>query len=380
MDINFAFDSKKTREGLTATLAIHEPRFLGKKAAFTIEHVVKVNDHRPVNDSKVLFKHKFTVDSKRERVVKIPQRILDKHLYTYTGQEIRIRCFGKLTVNDKLIFKDSSVQEDLPAKALKKPSVSRNAQELIEPKDVFSLIKNFRAIPIGSKLAFIGLMLIALPVMALNTYVGIHDQMSSESATWVYSHYDSDGDPESPFLNSLVGSGGIGFAIWLAMRKKLRNYMTFRLRGLPGKIDPKAEYLVSDLIQGKSRADLKDVTLRIVACNLEKGQYVRGSGSTRRTISFSEPSRGVLLYSKTVALIPKSRKSVWSSSDGRVENHFQDSFSFEPMFKILYPPNQVSSTHGLFVHWEVQLLLDDFVDQELVGSPQRFRRKDFFSS
>ena len=50
------------------------------------------------------------------------------------------------------------------------------------------------------------------------------------------------------------------------------------------------------------------------------------------------------------------------------------------MFKILYPPNQVSSTHGLFVHWEVQLLLDDFVDQELVGSPQRFRRGDFFTS
>ena len=157
MDIKFSFDSKKTREGLSATLVIDEPRFLGKKATFTIEHVVKVNDHRPVNDSKVLFKHKFTVDSKRERVVKIPQRILDKHLYTYTGQEIRIRCFGKLSVNDKWIFPDSSVQEDLPAKALKKPSVSRNAQELIEPKDVFSLIKNFRAIPTGSKLAFIGL-------------------------------------------------------------------------------------------------------------------------------------------------------------------------------------------------------------------------------
>ena len=380
MDIDFSFDSKKTRQGLTATLAIPEPRFLGKKARFTIEHIVRVNDHRPVNDSKVLFKHEFKVEGKGERTVKIPQRILDKSLYKYTGQEIRIRCFGKLSVNDKLIFEDSSVQKDLPAKALKKPSVSRDVQELIEPRDVFSLIKNFRAIPTGSKLAFIGLLLIGLPVMALNTYVGIHDQNSPESATWVYSHYDSDGDPASPLFDSLLGSGGIGFVIWMAMRKKLRNYMTFRLRGLPGKIDPKAEYLVSDLVQGKSRADLKDVTLRIVACNLEKGQYVRGSGSTRRTISFSQPSRGVLLYSKTVALIPKSRKSVWSSSDGRVENHFQDSFSFETMFKALYPPNRVSSTHGLFVHWEVQLLLDDFVDQELVGSPQRFRTGDFFQS
>ena len=119
---------------------------------------MKVNDHRPVNDSKVLFKHEFKVEGKGERTVKIPQRILDKHLYTYTGQEIRIRCFGKLAVNDKLIFEDSSVQKGLPAKALKKPSVSRDVQELIEPRDVFSLIKNFRAIPTVSKLAFIGLL------------------------------------------------------------------------------------------------------------------------------------------------------------------------------------------------------------------------------
>ena len=55
MEINFSFDSKKNHDGLSATLAIHEPRFIGKKAVFTIEHVVKVNDHRPVNDSKVLF-------------------------------------------------------------------------------------------------------------------------------------------------------------------------------------------------------------------------------------------------------------------------------------------------------------------------------------
>ena len=36
MDIDFSFDSKKTRQGLTATLVINERKFLGKKATFTI--------------------------------------------------------------------------------------------------------------------------------------------------------------------------------------------------------------------------------------------------------------------------------------------------------------------------------------------------------
>jgi hypothetical protein len=54
--------------------------------------------------------------------------------------------------------------------------------------------------------------------------------------------------------------------------------------------------------------------------------------------------------------------------------------SFEPMFKVLYPPSEVSKSHGLFIYWEIQLIHDDFVDQELEGNTAHFRRGDFFTA
>jgi hypothetical protein len=38
----------------------------------------------------------------------------------------------------------------------------------------------------------------------------------------------------------------------------------------------------------------------------------------------------------------------------------------------------VSKSHGLFVYWEVQLLVDELVDQELTGSVAGLRKEDFF--
>jgi hypothetical protein len=147
--------------------------------------------------------------------------------------------------------------------------------------------------------------------------------------------------------------------------------MTFKLKPITGSINRQSEHTVSDLVHGVSRTDLEDVTLRIVACNMEKGKYVRGSGSNQRTVSFSTPVRGALLYSKKVTLIPKNHS---------VENHFRDSMSFEPMFKVLYPPSEVSESHGLFIYWEVQLIHNDFVDQEMAGKTANFRREDFFTA
>jgi hypothetical protein len=40
----------------------------------------------------------------------------------------------------------------------------------------------------------------------------------------------------------------------------------------------------------------------------------------------------------------------------------------------------ITSTHGLDLCWEVQLILDDFVDQELHGNPDSFVQEDFYKS
>ena len=40
----------------------------------------------------------------------------------------------------------------------------------------------------------------------------------------------------------------------------------------------------------------------------------------------------------------------------------------------------VSSEHGIDLAWEIQLIVDDFVDQELHGDPNAFVQKDFFKA
>jgi hypothetical protein len=317
-----------------------------------------------------MFKHKFTVRGGKV-TVPIPHHVLEDHPFQYDGEQIEIKCFGELVINDKLIRKDTSVQKDLPVEALKKPEVLTNTNELIEPKDVFSFSKNLMAIPTHNKIATLGLLVVSLVVIVVNMLIGYHDQFSPEHATYFYSHFDSDGDGSSPLVKALSGCGAIGAAIWFAIRRQLRKYMTFKFKPITGSINRQSEHAVSDLFYGVSRTDLKDVTLRIVACNMEKGKYVRGSGSNQRTVSFSTPVRGALLYSKKVTLIPKNHS---------VENHFRDSMSFEPMFKVLYPPSEVSESHGLFIYWEVQLIHNDFVDQEMAGKTANFRREDFFTA
>ena len=74
--------------------------------------------------------------------------------------------------------------------------------------------------------------------------------------------------------------------------------MAFHFKAKIRKVSRESTVNVSKLITGQSRIDLIDSVLRVVACNMEKGQYVRGYGSNRRTISFSHPNRAVLLYSK----------------------------------------------------------------------------------
>ena len=376
VDILFSFDPEKgearqpPHAGLRAKLIIPDPELIGKKATFTIKRRVRVKDSRPVHDTEEMFKHKFTVRGGKV-TVPIPHHVLEDHPFQYDGVEIEIQCFSELVINDKLIRKDTSVQKDLPVEALQKPAVNNNTDELIEPKDIFSFSKNLMAIPTHNKIATLGLLIVGLVVIVVNMLIGVHDEFSPRHATYVYSQVDSDGDSSSPIVKALGGCGAIGAAIWFAIRRQLRKYMTFKLKPITGSINRQSEHTVSDLVHGVSRTDLEDVTLRIVACNMEKGKYVRGSGSNRRTVSFSTPVRGVLLYSKKVTLIPKNQP---------VENYFRDPMSFEPMFKALYPPSEVSESHGLFIYWEVQLIHNDFVDQELAGDTVHFRREDFFTA
>jgi hypothetical protein len=346
---------------------VFDPSLLGHRAELRIIRRVKVHDSRAVNSSEKVFTAPIPSLAARNEIAIPRSAVL---LYSYQGSMIDIEVTSEVAVDDGVLF-DTKIVDDEKVGLWAKPEVSTNAKEMIEPKDAFDFIANLRAIPPKNQVITLALALVAGILIAINSWVGIHDQFVPASATWFYDHVDSDGDSESPLFKSLAGSGALGLAVWMAMRQQLRKYMTFGFTALPERICAADALEASSLFHGVSRVDLDHVVLRVVACNMEKGQYKRGSGTKERTVSFSEPVRAVMLYERRIQRIPAGVP---------VENSFDGTISFEPMFRALYPPQMVSSNHGLSVHWEVQLIHEQFIDQELVGPIECFPWEEFLDA
>ena len=270
-------------------------------------------------------------------------------------------------VDDGLLF-DTKISDTQQLALRLKPKIKVNSDRLIEPSDKFSLFDNLKAIPFQAQVITLGLLIVAGLVIIINTIVGAHDQFTPGAQTWFYSHVDSEGEGQSPLMNSLIGSGVLGAAIWLLIKKQLRKYMTFRFKPLPKLLQRLRRYNVSRLVRGKPRVVLKDVRVRIVACNMENGQYKRGSGTDERTVSFTKPVRAVKLFEKRLAHVP---------AGAQLSNYLNEEVSFDPMFDALYPPQMISNSHGIDVYWEVQLIHDDYVDQEIIGPSTKFLYEEF---
>jgi hypothetical protein len=345
------------------------PELVGHDAEFQLVAEVDVQDKRPVNKEVTLYRQKFTVVP-GVKTIKIPR--MKFRAYSYSDKNIEINIHTRLKVDDAIFF-DTKISQEQQIKIGTKPYVREDAKDKIEPNDIFKFFENLKAIPVQNQLITLFLVVVGGLIMLINAAIGIHDQFVPESMTYLYSHVNSEGESQSPLAGSLMMSGVLGVAVWFAMRNQLRKYMKFNLNliNMPANIYPDKTYKVSKFFSGRSRVPLEDITLRIVACNMEKGQYVRGSGSNQRTVSFSEPVRGVLLYEKCVNHIPNRVQ---------IRNYFDEEISFKSMFEILYPPYMASPTHGIDVYWEIQLLHPEFVDQELIAPTKHFRYEDFLVS
>jgi hypothetical protein len=346
---------------------VHDPALHGHTATFRITRTVAVHDGRGIDRSHTPIQRKLGRLGSHH-VIEIPRETLQ--LYSYRGSMIDIAVRTELVVDDR-IFSGTRVEIVHDHHIDRAPAICTDVNEVVEPHDAFDLVTNLQAIPPRNRMITIGLLLFGLLVIGFNTWVGWHDQISPETEVWFYDHYDSDGESESPLMKSLFGSGAIGVFVWAAVIAQLRKYMTFELVPLPARIGRSHSIPASKLVRGRSRIDLHDVQLRIVACNMEKGQYKRGSGTKERTVSFSEPVRAVVLYDQRIKLIPADRP---------VEHYLGGDVRFEPMFRALYPPQMLSSTHGVALHWEIQLIHDELVDQELVCPCEPFIWEEFLQA
>ena len=326
-----------------------EPKSIDKDATLQVIGEINVKDSRPVNNSRVLFKKSFRTTS-AQMEVELPARF--DRVYSYAGKKIDVIIKVRLIVDDALIF-DSQTKDIMPEQALQKPTITRTGKELADPKDAVSLPRSFGAISPTDQVKAAALLMAGLVVIGVLMTAG-WNRLAGQGAF-------------GAFLGAVAGSVATGAGVWYLLRKLLARYVTFALH--PNlHIEKDRFYTVGELVHGQARIPLSNARLRVVGYNLEKGQYRRGWANNLRTVSFGNPANGVLLYDETVDHIP---------AHTQIADSFPGHLMFDDMCPPLYPPLLYGKNHGLAVQWEVQLILDDLLDQEVIGDIGSLRYEDF---
>jgi hypothetical protein len=373
MGTELEVNATRGADGPMLQIWVREPELVGKSARLKIELVAKVKRSSPVHGQRVLLDRDLTLASGLN-LVRLGKEL--DGLYCYSGGKLDLEIKSTLKVDDGVFF-DSSIETDLSSLCELPPraAVGADHKRVHSPADRFNFIANLRAIPAAARIKVLWMLLVGLPLIVGNALLGTRDQFVPESQTWFYDHSDSDGEGESPLVKALMGSGGLGLALWAAIRRQLQQYMRFGAR-LPK--DPLRRDLrcrVADMVEGETRVLLQHATLRIVAYNREHGQYTakEKNGKQTRTVtrSFTENARGIVLHEQALAFVP---------ANAPLAEHVEGEIDFAPMFDALYPPFRVQASHGLSLMLEAQLIHPDYVDHdiELEVNDGHVRPEDFY--
>jgi hypothetical protein len=360
----------REHEGCVVQLWVRDPDLNGKSGVLKVQLEAKVKRGSPVHRQEVLAERRFTLGPGQNRIAF--GDVLDP-VFAYRGHQLDLLLSAKIEIDDGLIF-DTEIDLDLTPVCRLPPRAEapKDHHSVHSPKDRFSFIANLRAIPGKARLTVIWLLAIGIPVVLVNLAVGTRDQFVPESQVWFYDHSGDDGS-ESPLMKALMGSGGIGMALWLAIRRQLQKYMHFEARLPVTRVGRGTRCAASEMIQGEARVALQQATVRVVAYNREHGQYraQEGSGKNKRTVtrSFTSSARGMVLYEQHLPYVP-ANVALSGYLDGEVD--------FTPLFETLYPPYLLGGTHGLSLRLEAQLLHPEFVDQDIELDPGELDPGEFY--
>ena len=348
---------REGENGCVVQLVVTEPDLAGKSGTLKVEQVAHVKRSSPVHARKTLAEKRFTLAYGLNRV---PIGDVVEELFTYTGNKLDLKLTAHVEIDDGLIF-DTKLQLDLGQACRFPPRRAvPDHGSIHSPRDRFNFIANLRAIPAKARVIVLWLIAIGLPVILFNAALGVRDQFVPESQVYFYDHSDSDGEGESPLMKALMGSGAAGFAIWMAIRRQLQKYMRFEAKMPPGQLGPDLRIAAAEMIEGEARVALQHATARVVAYNREHGQYTKTEkqGKTSRTVTknFTENGRGVVLYEQALAYVPPNAP---------LKDYLEGEVDFRPLFEALYPPYRLTSTHGLSLQLEAQLIHPEFVDHDI---------------
>lgn len=342
------------------TVEFTNPKHQGLNAIFRIRHMVTVHDSDPENAARVAFEQPFVVTNRRHKV-DVP--LGDFPRFGYHGPKIDIACQAEVVVDDAIFF-DSKNNWDVTLKRLElsDDGLASNPSEELSPRDEINFFRNFMVISWRQKLAWIAAFATFVLAMIGNFVLALFDTFIASNPI-VYSN-----EVDIGLFGAGIGAvfGGKAFA---AINKAiLRTYKIAKLVKNPPTIVKGKRYRLSDFLEAKSSTNLQDVTLRLIVANLECGQYWRGSGTDRSRVTFSHPSRAVVLFEKTTAVIFKRAD---------IETYFNDRFDLDKAFECLTPESMISETHGVKFVAMIQIMVGDLADTYLELPWSLWNREDF---
>ncbi len=345
-------------------IEVLDPAVLGKRATITFEAFGEVKRSRGIDVARELGKSTVTL----AQVTRVPLPDAVSRAYDYAGRDLHISFRVKARIDDGLLFKTEETFTVSNPWHRGTGSRQSDVEAQVEPADKFDFWRNFQALPHIARIKVLALGAAALIVAGGNMLVGAHDQFVPESRGWFYDQTGSKGKSESPLMKALLGSGTVGGILWFAIRRQLRRYMTLELRA-PSRIDPHTRLRARDLIRGVPHVAITHARVRVVAYNRERGRYRERSGKNDTTKSFAHPVRSLVLYEAEIHHAPPRRP---------IEEQLFDDIDFAGVFEHLLPPLELDTSTGIDLHWELQFLHADFVDQEIVGPSAVFDIDAFY--
>jgi hypothetical protein len=355
VSLSFAEDA----EGPYIRIDVHDATLAGHAATLRVARVAHVTRSSPVHHERVVLEHPLKLSAGAQSVA-LPADATRG--WIYRGKQLELRTVARLTVDDGLLF-DTTEEAHAAAPVFAGPLAPHESHRQAEPSDRFSLLANLKAIPGRNRIIAIGLLVVGIPIMLANALLGWHDQMSPPGQTIFYDHENSDGESQSPLVAALTGSGGIGLALWLALRAQLRRYMTLEaVPDAPRDLPPDARIEPRQLVRGSARVPLERCTARVVASNRERGQYTHKSKNRTETRSFSTVVRSVVLWEQHLPHVPANTP---------LQDWFSGTLDLSRLHTGLHPPEMVGDKHGVDIVWEFQLIHPDFVDQEIALAEPR---------
>jgi hypothetical protein len=331
---------------LSVDVHFSDKKLYGEKAYVRLIRVFNVLDSRGNDTTEVLHEDKIKIQREKYSFV------FNKTCNNVSSSGLELKHKIEVVVAKDWAFDQKETKN--VGFNLQRKETSRHPGLVMDPKDHYNLLKNFKAIDNKQRILIIGAGITALVIILLNSILGIHDQFSPESLTWFYSHYESDGDAQSPLLLALGINGTIAGATWVFIKSKLKKYMLFYFKQKPS-INPKTIISARELIGGRPRVDLKQIRIKVVAGNFVHGSYERGSGSSQRTVWFHKAIKAITLFEQSILHVP---------AHADLSNYLEGDIHFSDVFDSLLP-TMLSDKTGVSLDWEVQLIHDHFIDQEL---------------